>query len=247
MADILLTTALKNKMRELGIESFHAADHTHLPADCTFEPPCSIKWMGVHYSLDIGAFSYAVNGYYFNVAIGRYASIGESVQIGRGSHPTTWLSTSPAFYIEKIFNVGTEFENGEVYQAFSPVLGEGVQPTSAAPVTIENDVYIGHGAFILPGVTVHTGAIVAACAVVVKDVPPYAVVAGNPAVVKKMRIPENLVEPLLATEWWRFAPWQLKGLNLWEPDRAIGVLEGLCPKLKPYSPQRLHLAELATI
>ena len=74
-----------------------------------------------------------------------------------------------------------------------PVLPPGKVPTQLKLTNIGNDVYIGHAAFIRPGVTIGHGAIVAAHAVVVKDVPPYAIVAGNPAVVKKYRFaPEQI-------------------------------------------------------
>ncbi len=101
---------------------------------------------------------------------------------------------------------------------------------------IGHDVYIGHGAFIRPGVTVGHGAIVAANSVVVKDVPPYAVVAGNPAVVKKYRIPEHLIDRMLAVAWWRFAPWQLRDIDVTDPVIALTQLEELCQKLMPYEP-----------
>ena len=67
---------------------------------------------------------------------------------------------------------------------------------------IGNDVWIGHRATILPGVTVGDGAVVGAAAVVASDVPPYAVVAGNPARVVRMRFPEETVRRLLAVRWW---------------------------------------------
>jgi acetyltransferase-like isoleucine patch superfamily enzyme len=60
-------------------------------------------------------------------------------------------------------------------------------------VVVEDDVWIGHGAIILSGVTVSTGAVVAAGSVVSRDVPPYAVVAGNPARVVKMRFVERQI------------------------------------------------------
>lgn len=60
---------------------------------------------------------------------------------------------------------------------------------TAAPVRIEDDVWIGTGAIVLPGVTVGKGSIIAAGSVVTKDVPPYSLVAGVPAVVKKSTEP----------------------------------------------------------
>jgi hypothetical protein len=111
------------------------------------------------------------------------------------------------------------------------------------PITIGNDVYIGHGAFILPGVTIGDGAIIAAQAVVTKDVPPYAVMAGNPAVIKKLRVKPALIGPLLELQWWRFAPWQLQTIDLTDPAAAVSQLRDLVPRLKPYQPAVLTLRD----
>lgn len=72
-------------------------------------------------------------------------------------------------------------------------------------ILIENDVWVGHGATIMNGVTVHNGAIVAANSTVTKDVPPYAVVAGNPAKIVKYRFSEEIIEKLLKISWWNWS------------------------------------------
>lgn len=87
----------KARLLKEGVSTHHVAPFG-LPDSCLLELPCSLKWMSAHYHLRLGAFSYAVSGYYFGVEIGRYVSIGEQVQIGRGSHPVSWASTSPVFY-----------------------------------------------------------------------------------------------------------------------------------------------------
>lgn len=70
-------------------------------------------------------------------------------------------------------------------------------------LVIGNDVWIGYHATILPGVyRIGDGAIIAAGSIVSKDVPPYAVVAGVPAVIKKYRFSENIIEELLRIKWW---------------------------------------------
>nr|WP_274708021.1 CatB-related O-acetyltransferase [Arthrobacter sp. H16F315] len=74
--------------------------------------------------------------------------------------------------------------------------------TSRGAVIIGNDVWIGASAFISSGVTVGHGAVIAAHAVVTKDVPPYAVVGGNPAKVIKYRFEPGIVEQLLDVAWW---------------------------------------------
>jgi virginiamycin A acetyltransferase len=69
---------------------------------------------------------------------------------------------------------------------------------------VGNDVWFGTEAMVLPGITIGDGAIVAARAVVSRDVPPYAIVAGYPARVVRMRFDEATVSRLLAVAWWHW-------------------------------------------
>lgn len=72
-------------------------------------------------------------------------------------------------------------------------------------ILIENDVWVGHGVTIMNGVTIHNGAVVAANSTVTKDVPPYAIVAGNPAKIVKYRFSENTINKLLKISWWNWS------------------------------------------
>lgn len=69
---------------------------------------------------------------------------------------------------------------------------------------IENDVWIGDNVVILPEVKIGTGAIIGAGAIVTKDVPPYAIVGGNPAKIIKYRFSDEVIKELLATKWWEW-------------------------------------------
>ena len=82
--------------------------------------------------------------------------------------------------------------------------------TSRGPIVVGNDVWIGEDALILDGVEIGDGAIVGARAVVAKAVPPYAVVAGNPARIVKYRFSPAEIEALLRIKWWQWPDEQIR-------------------------------------
>jgi acetyltransferase-like isoleucine patch superfamily enzyme len=242
---IKMTQPLKERLRERGIESFHGVN-SNISDAAIFEPPCSIKWMQIESNFRLGAFSYAVSGYYSEVSIGRYTSIGEQVQIGRSNHAMTWISTSPFFYLrERIFLVGGGFADAEAYHAYSAPPRPHAKATGFRPVTIGNDVWIGHGAFVLPGVTIGDGAVIGAMSVVTKDVPPYGVAVGNPAKLKRIRLSPRAAAAMLELQWWRFAPWQLADIDFSDPEKAVEPLRDLAGREPPYAPEPVRLKALA--
>ena len=97
-------------------------------------------------------------------------------------------------------------------------------------MAIGHDVWVGHGAIILPGRTIGTGAVVAAGAVVTKDVAPYAIVAGNPARVIRQRFPAAAAERLLRLAWWN---WTHDELRAALPDFRCQSVEGFLDKYEP--------------
>ena len=72
------------------------------------------------------------------------------------------------------------------------------------PVRIEDNVWIGENVTICPGVTIGENSVIGAGAVVTKDVPPYAVVAGVPARLLRFRYSEEMIEALLRVRWWEW-------------------------------------------
>lgn len=240
---IQLTQGLIEKLRSLGV-STHLRPGVMLPDDVIFEPPCSIKWMGIHHSIHLGAFSYGVSGFYFGCRIGRYCSFGEQVQIGRHPHPLHWVSTSPFFYwqykdvLDQELPAGIEMHPRDFLRSSPPV--------TAKITHIGNDVWIGHGAFILPGVKIGDGAAIAAKSVVTKDVPSYAIVAGSPARIKRYRFPEKDIEKLVNSKWWEFAPWQLKGARVDEINSFVNwVAHQKTLGCAEYKPAEVTLSALA--
>jgi acetyltransferase-like isoleucine patch superfamily enzyme len=119
------------------------------------------------------------------LTIGKYCSISTQVLIFLGSeHRTDWISTYP-------FPI--------LWREANSIKGH---PSSKGDVRIGNDVYIGYHVLILSGVTIGDGAVIGAGSVVASDVPPYAIVAGNPAHVLRYRFDEETIKKLLKIRWW---------------------------------------------
>jgi len=118
--------------------------------------------------------------------IGAFCSISDGVEILlNGDHRTDWVSTYP-------FRAQLRMDG---------MLQDG-HPHSRGPVTIGNDVWLARDALILSGVSIGHGAVVAARAVVTRDVAPYAIVAGNPARQVRLRFTESEISALLDLKWW---------------------------------------------
>jgi acetyltransferase-like isoleucine patch superfamily enzyme len=116
------------------------------------------------------------------LTIGKYCSIASGVHVFLGgNHRTDWITTYP------FPDWGIQIQD---------------KSTTKGDVVIGNDVWVGMGSVIMSGVTIGDGAVVAAFSVVTKDVPPYAIVAGNPAIIKKRRFSDEKVKKLLKIKWW---------------------------------------------
>ena len=122
------------------------------------------------------------------LVIGKFVAIAQAAQfiMNGANHPMGGFSTFPF----QMFG----FEGAP---AMTP---EGLG--HRGDTVIGNDVWIGREAVIMPGVTIGDGAIIGTRAQVSRDVPPYAVVVGNPGKVVKLRFPPEVVSALLAIRWW---------------------------------------------
>ncbi len=247
MADIRLTESRLHWLREHGLDHDWKPNNL-LPAKFSFEPPCRPSETKLFYDVSIGAFTYMVTGMVYNAEIGRYGSIARDVTIGPGPHPTDWLSSHPfQFRNDFRFRVGRAFPDADKYLSHT-MMKQRRAASTVRKVVIGHDVWIANGAFILPGVTIGHGAVIAARAVVTKDVPPYAIVAGNPARVIKKRFPDEIIEKLLQVAWWRFAPWDMNDIHFDDAAAAADIIaeraaQGL---IKPYEPQRFNVDEITS-
>ena len=159
------------------------------------------------YNTKIGSYTYlGPRGDLSNSKIGSFCSIGANVQIVFSCHPSSiFVSTSPVFFSSNkqcgvTFVTDSLFEEHKSINGFSAIIG--------------NDVWIGRNAMIMGGITIGDGAIIAAGAIVTKDVPPFAVVAGVPAKVIKYRFSSEQIDFLVKDKWWTKSP-------SWLRDNAV--------------------------
>jgi acetyltransferase-like isoleucine patch superfamily enzyme len=161
--------------------------------------------------MPLGAYSYS-RSFFGNVArVGRYCSIGEGVEVMGNHHPTAWVSTSPVFYRQKR---ATNWQSRRT--EFPPFDDIG------SPVEIADDVWIGDNVLLAHGVKLGTGCVIAARSVVTRDVPPYAIMAGSPARLVRMRFEDGVAERLLASRWW---DWPVSAWDETDPRDIAAFLD----------------------
>jgi acetyltransferase-like isoleucine patch superfamily enzyme len=167
----------------------------------------------------------AVIGKYFGMnescfvaraTVGAYCAFGARTSINPFNHPTDWLSINEFQYHPNSFDWVAEYREIKRLERTSDMFKQ---------VSIGNDVWSGHNVNVMPGVNVGDGAVLAAGSVVTKDVPAYAIVAGVPATVKRLRFKENTIERLLRVKWWDLELSELSGLPFRDVERCLSALE----------------------
>lgn len=189
-----------------------------------------------------GGFSYSRSVLPPNTKVGRYCSISWRVGVLGTAHPLHHISTH-IFTFREHYARGIAAREGRAPRpaAFVPERG---------PVVIGNDVWIGQDVLIQQGVRIGDGAVVAAGAVVTRDVPPFAIVGGNPARIIRYRFPEPLIERIRRVAWWRYHVADFAGLDVADPERFLDGLEEriVSEGIAPYAPAKLNLpAALAAL
>lgn len=127
----------------------------------------------------------------YNLQIGSYSSLAENI---------LFLIDINHDYLSVAQGCVSEFKNVPIEKKIK----------RKGQIIIENDVWIGSGATIMNGITIHNGAIVAAKSVVTKDVPPYAIVGGAPAKIIRYRFPADVIGKLLQISWWNWTSNDIK-------------------------------------
>jgi phosphonate metabolism protein (transferase hexapeptide repeat family) len=165
-----------------------------------------------------GDYSYVVNDSdIIYTTIGKFCSIAAHTRINPGNHPLERVALSHFTYRSSAYDLAPD--DGEFFnwrRSFRCVMG--------------NDVWIGHGAIVLPGKTIGNGAAIGAGAVVTKDIPPFAIAVGNPARVIRYRFPPEIIAALERIAWWDWTHDRLQiGLN----DFRHLSADAFCKKYDP--------------
>jgi phosphonate metabolism protein (transferase hexapeptide repeat family) len=165
-----------------------------------------------------GDYAYVVNDSdIIYTDVGKFCSIAAQTRINPGNHPLERVALSHFTYRSSSYDLGQDDPAFfDWRRSFRCVMG--------------NDVWIGHGAIVLPGVKLGNGAAVGAGSVVTKDVPPFAIVVGNPGRVLRYRFAPEIIAALERIAWW---DWEHEQLRLGLADfRALPAAE-FCRKYDP--------------
>jgi phosphonate metabolism protein (transferase hexapeptide repeat family) len=166
----------------------------------------------------MGDYSYVVNdGQITYTTIGKFCSIAAMIRINPGNHPMHRATQAHFTYRASAYFPG-ESDDADFFAW-----------RREHHCTIGHDVWLGHGAIVLPGRNIGTGAVIAAGAIVTKDVAPYTIVAGNPARPVRRRFSETVEDGLMELAWW---DWEHEMLRQALPDFRKLPVEDFLSKYK---------------
>jgi phosphonate metabolism protein (transferase hexapeptide repeat family) len=183
--------------------------------DTTFGKYCEVGARTKVAESSFGDFSYVVNDSdIIYTTIGKFCSIAAHTRINPGNHPIERVAMNHFTYRSSAYGLGDD----------DPAFFDWRREFRC---TLGHDVWIGHGAIVLPGLSIGNGAVVGAGAIVTKDVPAFAIVVGNPARLLRYRFPPELIIALEAIAWWDWSHDQLKsGMK----DFRTLSIEAFCAK-----------------
>tara|TARA_Y100001968_G_C19339484_1_gene708709 strand:+ start:275 stop:1000 length:726 start_codon:yes stop_codon:yes gene_type:complete len=161
-------------------------DQSNIGCHCKLLDNCIV------YKTSFGDYSYStMNTTILRAVIGKFCSIASDVFIGPTSHPLEKVSTHPFLFLK---------DYGFINHDDQLV----IERREGTFTSLGNDVWIGQGAVIMPGVKIGDGAIVGAQTLVTKNVAPYSIVVGSPAKHIRYRFEREIIDQLLEIKWWNW-------------------------------------------
>jgi hypothetical protein len=209
-----------------------------LAGDIRLEPFSLFISDGTLWSM--GAFSYSQSSLPPETQAGRYCSFAHAISAFQSEHPTRFISTSPFAYKPEaaaIFERAiAECPEGE----YRPCRYDDLE---RAPIMIGNDVWIGQHSLLKKGIRIGDGAVVAAGAVVTKDVAPFTVVGGVPARPIRRRFSDAIIGRIRELQWWRYRFTDFHDLDLTRPEIFLDGLEKKIARgeIQAFTPEPLTL------
>lgn len=175
----------------------------------------------------IGRYSYIGDARILGpIRIGRYCSIAHDFFAVAGNHPTGELTTHPFTHSNQLFGFDPVYRNIALKQKrLQASAAARNEPVLAAE--IGNDVWIGTRVVMVGPVKIGNGAVIGACSLVNRDVPPYAVVVGTPAKVVRYRFEPHIIEKLEALRWWDLPLSEISNLPFDDVMACIIQLEAI--------------------
>lgn len=158
----------------------------------------------------MGSYSYTHMRPFNGLTIGRYCSIAGNVRLFGVNHYTDWIGTSSLFYAPR-------FTQSDLPLSF--------EDRNLNHTTIGNDVWIGSDVAIARNIRIGDGAVIASGSIVTKDVPPFAIVAGTPAKVKRFRFDPEVIDRITKIEWWNYDLEDFRGFEPSEPSAFLDRIE----------------------
>lgn len=144
----------------------------------------------------------------YKIKLGKYNSIGRDCNFFlHANHRIDWITTSSQLW-------------GPVTPEIAEMHMKMGHPVCKGDIIIENDVWIGAKSTIMSGIKISNGSVIGAGSVITKDVPPYAVVVGNPGRIVKFRFTESQIKFLLDISWWNWDEIKIReeGNQLWSDN-----------------------------
>ena len=157
-----------------------------------------------------------------NTRIGRFCSIADNVNTIIGNHPIHFVTTHPSFYYDTTSQIGYTFHKGKPLYDCIFKFPEG---ENRYQIVIGNDVWIGSHVLLLSGIKIGDGAVIAAGAVVTKDVQPYTVVGGVPAKIIRYRFSQDIIEQSLNICWWNLPHEEIRKLPFNNINKCLELLK----------------------